>query len=174
MKLLRDYLRLADIGDPAAFVAKHPWPVLLYVAPAHDVPRDFTVSDSIARTRDVPIRRPLPFDPDTTHVLAVQKSERNPETRITLGRGLHNDLVINHGGISKSQASFEYLAGEGWFLTDVGSRNGTAVGLEVLAPNQPARLSGRCDISFGSCKLTFFEARELGRLLTELQSWLRS
>ena len=45
---------------------------------------------------------------------------------LSVGRGADNDVVIDHPTVSRHHAVIERIAGE-YFLTDLGSRNGTRV-----------------------------------------------
>lgn len=54
---------------------------------------------------------------------------------ITIGRAANNDLVIEHQKISKFHAYFRQV-GSDWRICDANSRNGTAVGEEIVAPGQ--------------------------------------
>lgn len=57
---------------------------------------------------------------------------------LSIGRGDESDVDIDHALISRAHARL--LVDDGLFLEDLGSRNGTKVGGERLAPNQPRAL----------------------------------
>ena len=69
-----------------------------------------------------------------------------------IGRGAHNDVVIDDDSVSDSHAKLQRRE-DGWFLIDLGSTNGTYVGGSRLASER--RLDGAPDVRFGGVKLTF-------------------
>ncbi len=69
-----------------------------------------------------------------------------------IGRGAHNDLVIDDGSVSDSHAKLQQRD-TGWFLVDMGSTNGTFVGGRRVESEQ--RLEGAPDLRFGDLKVMF-------------------
>jgi pSer/pThr/pTyr-binding forkhead associated (FHA) protein len=69
-----------------------------------------------------------------------------------IGRGAHNDVVIDDDSISDVHAKLQRRE-DGWYLSDVGSTNGTYVGGSRLTADR--RLDGAPDVRFGNVKLTF-------------------
>lgn len=59
--------------------------------------------------------------------------------RTLVGRGPTCDLVVPHRSVSSEHAVISWSEGA-WWIRDLASRNGTAVGGVALEPGQPARL----------------------------------
>ncbi|MBT8496274.1 MAG: FHA domain-containing protein, partial [Deltaproteobacteria bacterium] len=59
----------------------------------------------------------------------------------TIGRGTHSDLGILHESVSREHAKLSESGGS-WTVRDLGSKNGTLVGLE--------RVQGRAEVSDGT------------------------
>jgi pSer/pThr/pTyr-binding forkhead associated (FHA) protein len=77
------------------------------------------------------------------------------EVRVPLahvGRGAHNDIVIDDDSVSDTHAKLQRRE-DGWFLVDLGSTNGTYVGGSRVTSER--RLDGTPDVRFGGVKLTF-------------------
>jgi pSer/pThr/pTyr-binding forkhead associated (FHA) protein len=77
------------------------------------------------------------------------------EVRVPLahiGRGPHNDIVIDDDSVSDTHAKLQRRE-DGWYLIDLGSTNGTYVGGSRLTSER--RLDGAPDVRFGGVKLTF-------------------
>jgi len=70
-----------------------------------------------------------------------------------VGRGAHNDVVIDDDSVSDTHAKLQRRE-DGWYLIDLGSTNGTYVGGSRLTTNE-RRLDGAPDIRFGGVKLRF-------------------
>jgi len=75
---------------------------------------------------------------------------RSPLTHI--GRGAHNDVVIDDGSVSDSHAKLQQRD-DGWVLVDMGSTNGTFVGGRRVEAEH--RLEGSPDLRFGDVKVLF-------------------
>jgi hypothetical protein len=69
-----------------------------------------------------------------------------------VGRGAHNDVVIDDDSVSDTHAKLQRRE-DGWYLIDLGSTNGTYVGGSRLTNER--RLDGAPDVRFGGVKLTF-------------------
>jgi hypothetical protein len=74
-----------------------------------------------------------------------------------IGRGEHNDISIRDESISDSHAKLQ-KRGDGWWIVDQGSTNGTYVGGRRVTGEQ--KLEGAPDIRFGGIKMTFRPAAE--------------
>ncbi|HVX38453.1 MAG TPA: FHA domain-containing protein, partial [Gemmatimonadaceae bacterium] len=75
-----------------------------------------------------------------------------------VGRGAHNDVVINDDSVSDTHAKLQ-RRDDGWYLVDVGSTNGTYVAGQRLSAER--RLDGAPDVRFGGVK-AIFRARGAG------------
>jgi pSer/pThr/pTyr-binding forkhead associated (FHA) protein len=69
-----------------------------------------------------------------------------------IGRGAHNDIAINDDSVSESHAKLQRRE-DGWFLTDLGSTNGTYVGGSRF--NGERKLEGTSELRFGGVKMSF-------------------
>ena len=116
-----------------------------------------------ARAEPVPAQpEPTVPRPDPRPVLAVLEvinegvsRGKRYEVRAPLahvGRGPHNDIVIEDDSVSDTHAKLQRRE-DGWFLVDLGSTNGTYVGGSRLTSER--RLDGNPDVRFGGVKLTF-------------------
>lgn len=73
---------------------------------------------------------------------------------ITIGNGAQSGIVLGDDSVSSAHARLEYDAG-GWFLTDLGSTNGTYVEGVRLAPQIPTQLAYGSIVRFGGMALEF-------------------
>jgi pSer/pThr/pTyr-binding forkhead associated (FHA) protein len=80
---------------------------------------------------------------------------RGPLTHV--GRGAHNDIVLNDDTVSDSHAKIQKRE-SGWFVVDVGSSNGTYCGGQRIAGE--ASLTGATSLRFGGIRLSFVPAQE--------------
>ncbi len=69
-----------------------------------------------------------------------------------VGRGAHNDVVIESDSVSDSHAKIQKRE-SGWFVVDMSSTNGTYVGGQRIQGE--AQLRGAPDIRFGGIKMVF-------------------
>jgi hypothetical protein len=74
-----------------------------------------------------------------------------------IGRGTHNDVVIDDESVSDIHAKLQRRQ-DGWYLVDVGSTNGTYVGGTRLSGER--RLDGTPDIRTGGVKMVFRAAEQ--------------
>jgi hypothetical protein len=76
---------------------------------------------------------------------------------LSVGRNADNDIVLDHPTVSRHHGVIERIAGE-YFLTDLGSRNGTRVNGRTVRERKP--LAHGDKIRFGQVKVTFFVSAE--------------
>jgi pSer/pThr/pTyr-binding forkhead associated (FHA) protein len=69
-----------------------------------------------------------------------------------VGRGSHNDIVIQDDSVSETHAKLQ-RRDDGWYVVDAGSTNGTYVGGQRLSSER--RLEGAPDVRFGGVKMVF-------------------
>lgn len=69
-----------------------------------------------------------------------------------VGRGAHNDIAINDDSVSETHAKLQRRE-DGWFLTDLGSTNGTYVGGSRFTGER--KLEGTSELRFGGVKMSF-------------------
>src|SRR5690349_9987542 len=60
--------------------------------------------------------------------------------RITVGRTSNNDIVLAHHTVSRLHVYFRLRDGR-WWITDAGSKNGTALGDVDLAPRRETQIA---------------------------------
>lgn len=144
---------------PAIGAAEAKTPGAAAEAKAADATADTT--NRVPAAPDAPAQRPATAD--TRPVLAVLEVINEGvargtryEVRVPLahvGRGAHNDIVIDDDSVSDTHAKLQRRE-DGWYLIDLGSTNGTYVGGSRLTTNE-RRLDGAPDVRFGGVKLNF-------------------
>lgn len=78
------------------------------------------------------------------------------KSALMLGRELNNDLIIQDSQCSRRHAQITYNHGV-YYLTDVGSANGTLLDGDRLIPQQPTRLAPGMTIQIGNQQWQFEE-----------------
>lgn len=96
-----------------------------------------------------------------TLVIANQGVERGKTHEVTsllthIGRGPHNDIVLDDDSVSDSHAKLQRREGR-WILMDLDSTNGTYAAGERLTGE--VELRGDTELRFGGAKFTFKPAR---------------
>ena len=125
---------------------------LLGIVPLYEMPRD-----------EPPSLSPYQFGFDR---LVVYHKNEEPrlilleESVYTIGRDSINDLVFNSPFVSTFHARFEQETGF-YYITDLGSMNGTWFDNERLTENNPTRLSANKVIRIGDYWLTFEGRRDV-------------
>ncbi len=76
---------------------------------------------------------------------------------IRVGRDPESVVFLDDITVSRSHAVFERRAGDGWYVRDVGSLNGTYVNGEQV---DQTKLASSDEVQIGKFKLTFFAAGE--------------
>jgi hypothetical protein len=152
-----DYVQLALASTRRAFVAAMPY--------------TFIVSDGKLGRPSAPMRVPSePGDdlPTSTAsdrhaarpfvALAIRKVNDTFPNMITVGRTANNDMVVADASVSKFHAFFKKTP-KGFELADAGSKNGTWVAGQELAPRgdaAPVKLGDR--LRFGRVEFTVVDA----------------
>lgn len=87
------------------------------------------------------------------------------QDRVTVGTSTSNDVVLTSDRrVSRVHAVFERIA-SGWFVRDLGSRNGTFVNGERIFSERPLRSAD--EIRLGATRLVFRGADDRTRTMTE-------
>jgi hypothetical protein len=158
-----DYVQLAVASTRRAFVSAMPYTFIV---------SDGTLSRSTGPVRTLPLDRidatneDLPTStlssertPQRTFMaLAVRKVNDTFPNMITLGRTANNDLVVPDVSVSKFHAFFKAVP-KGFELADAGSKNGTWVAGQELAPRGealPIKIGDR--LRFGRIEFTVVDA----------------
>jgi hypothetical protein len=117
-----------------------------------------TLTDEPSETREIDAHqaqkvagaRPPEADPETAppyrYLLAGEQHIRLTTSPVNLGRGLDNDVVIDHPRVSRHHAQLRQREGQ-WWLIDLNSANGTAVNNQpiseaILHPGDVISLAG--------------------------------
>lgn len=101
-----------------------------------------------------------------TVVYPLRKSDRNPFAGvIAIGRKLSNDIVLASVEVSKVHSMVIQTA-DGWAVRDNGSRNGTFLNFERLAPNVDFPLTSGDQLRFAHIQGMFLDPEQLRTLLT--------
>ncbi|HEY2378849.1 MAG TPA: FHA domain-containing protein [Gemmatimonadaceae bacterium] len=147
-----------------------PMPSVAPAAPADTTLRVSAVPDApapepapaAAAAQPSPAGLAAPAAADSRPVLAILEvinegvsRGKRFEVRVPLahvGRGTHNDVVIDDDSVSDIHAKLQRRE-DGWYLIDLSSTNGTYVGGSRLTHER--RLDGAPDVRFGGVKLTF-------------------
>jgi hypothetical protein len=161
------YRQLAQMGK-AAFLAS--------AAPAALLKRGTGIGtdfDGLAATGtyDEPVgsraRAPARLDADTDE-LEVLPLMKKPGAqfgdRITVGRTSNNDIVLAHHTVSRLHVYFRQRDGK-WWITDAGSKNGTALRDVDLAPRRETALADGDTVWIGDIEVVFHVAASLYALL---------
>ena len=89
--------------------------------------------------------------------------------QIGVGRTRNNDIALPYPRISKYHAYFTRSDdGREYFLADAGSKNGTFLNGERLAPREPVRVDDGASITFAEAQFRFSSATALYRILSRL------
>jgi hypothetical protein len=155
----------------AAYLVCYPNPVLVhrFGAPTGTPPpRPRFRTDLLSR----PAATNVLFGGAEDLAVAVHPVKKRPgnayEDAVMLGRASINDIVLPYGDLSKLHAYFSHPAGEGWFVADAGSTNGSWLGQEQLAPNRPMPLGERNELAFGENAFELLTPAAFGGLLEAL------
>ena len=72
-----------------------------------------------------------------------------PAPVITIGQSNQNDVVLADDSVSRTHARLEYRDG-GWYVSDLGSTNGTFLNGDRLPPDTATPLAYGANIRFGA------------------------
>ncbi|HEY8208269.1 MAG TPA: FHA domain-containing protein [Myxococcaceae bacterium] len=98
------------------------------------------------------------FEPAAYRLLGAIKT-------LTIGRN-GDGILIKDSTVSDKHLVLQQVAGGGWTVSDAGSKNGTRVDGQPLAPEAPLELQSGAQIQMGAVKLTFLSAAGLFRRVT--------
>jgi hypothetical protein len=167
------YRQLAQLGRAAFLAAAAP---AALVRPRGSGSSDF---DGLAATGtyDQPTERRkggagdhadagLAAGPDAdVEVLPLIKKPGAPfGDRVTVGRTSNNDVVIAHHTVSRLHLYFRHRDGR-WWVTDAGSKNGTALGRGDLVARRETSLADGDPLWIGDIAVVFHTAASLYTVL---------
>ncbi|HYV47479.1 MAG TPA: FHA domain-containing protein [Myxococcaceae bacterium] len=98
------------------------------------------------------------FEPAAYRLLGAIKE-------LTIGRN-GDGILINDSTVSDKHLVLQQVPGGGWTVSDAGSKNGTKVDGQQLAPETPHPLKSGAQIQIGAVKLTFLSAASLFKRVT--------
>ena len=84
---------------------------------------------------------------------------------ITVGRTANNDVVLNHITVSRFHAYFRHK-GDGWTLSDAGSKNGSFLESERLEARKERAIESGDRLRMGDVEVTFFAVSDLFDMLS--------
>lgn len=170
MDATAQYRQLAQLGR-AAFLASAAPAALLRRAGGTGTDYDGAVATG---TYDEPVGlrarvHAIPADDaDGDAELEVMPLVKKPGAqfgdRITVGRTSNNDIVLAHHTISRLHVYFRLRDGR-WWITDAGSKNGTALGDVDLAPRRETQIADGDQLWIGDVEVMFHTAPSLYVLL---------
>ncbi len=112
---------------------------------------------------------PPPGSPnDEGRVYFVAKRPGGPfQERIGVGRTRNTDVWLPYPSISKYHAYFTREADDRYYLTDVGSSNGTSIAGKALVAKTPTLLEDGAELAFGPHAFRFLGPDGFCDLLTD-------
>ena len=101
-----------------------------------------------------------------------ERKESNTPSQISIGRAAQNDIILYNKLVSKSHAYLEVPeTGGNCSIVDVGSKNGTLLNGDEIAPNKTYPLADGDEISFGpETTVVYFSSRTFHDFLTQLKT----
>jgi hypothetical protein len=122
------------------------------------VDEDFPEEPEVDGT--LPYGKELPPETDLDVYPLAKKAGASFADRITIGRTLNNDIVINDSSVSRLHAYIRRDA-SGWVVADAGSKNGSWLRGERLEARREKPLPSRAMLRIGEVELTFYTAADL-------------
>lgn len=156
IRLLSHYIPLFKSGELLDAV---PRPVLVWHAPA-------TPSES---TREVTAPKSGMRRPKSGDALVFELISRQPGQGVLVGRSSSCDIKIADDNISRKHVLIA-PAGKGWTVSDLGSRNGTWIGMNKLSPHTPMPLADGARLQLGNIELFFMLPTSFKSYLSHLGS----
>jgi hypothetical protein len=157
------YRQLAQLGR-AAFLASAA-PAALLRRPGDGAATDYDGYDATG-TFDEPAgsRTRAPATGELEVLPLVKKPGAQFGDRITVGRTGNNDIVLPHHTVSRLHVYFRQRDGK-WWITDAGSKNGTALGDTELAARRETAVTDGQPIWIGDIEVVFHTAPSLYAVL---------
>lgn len=168
---LLDFFASVRKQSAEAFKKRHPEPVFVFTPVAqmsgpdkHFITTQVTSIAEMRRTQGTEAGK----KGMEQRVALVKKTNRNPFTaQIYVGRASNNDVVIEDPNVSKSHAFLEQNSGH-WFVTDMGSVNGTWLDAAKIETATPRELRDGGRLRLGTLELQFFLPETFHRYIAEM------
>lgn len=158
------YRHLATLGREGFLAAAAPAVfVRLHAANSAVIPGLTVEDETVDETR--PVTRVGAEDSAALAVFPiVKKPGASFPDRVTIGRTANNDIVLGEHSISRFHA-YVRQDGQSWLFADAGSKNGSDLQGERLAPRKEKPLVSRALVRVGDIELTFYRAIDLYAVL---------
>jgi pSer/pThr/pTyr-binding forkhead associated (FHA) protein len=156
------YRRLVQLGRDEFLAAAAPATLVRYRSGFDDAPQSGVLTLSI----DQEIEETLPAGRDSPVLetqLEIYPLTKKPGAsfpdRITIGR-TSNNIVFPDSSVSRFHAHVR-RDGKEWVVADAGSKNGTWLNGQPLAPRKERALASRATVRLGDVDLMFYVAADL-------------
>jgi hypothetical protein len=123
-----------------------------------------TYDEPIGLRKGAALPSPDPEDTELEVLPLVKKPGAQWGDRITIGRTSNNDVVIAHHTVSRLHVYFRHRDGR-WWVTDAGSKNGTALRDADLVARKETALADGDPLWIGDIEVVFHVAPTLYSVL---------
>jgi hypothetical protein len=148
---------------PFALVQKPPTAVMAMAS------RQLGVGETVPFQRGRPGNRALELVLSFENLVVASLPPVRDQDVLTVGRLPDNDLVVDNPSVSKRHAVLQWnAAGLTTTVMDLGSRNGTRIDGQTIAPQQGRPVNDGDVLSFGDVDYWFLHAGSLHRRLWAL------
>ena len=130
------------------------------VTGSHTLTVDTDFPDDAEVDGTLPYGKELPPETDLEVYPLAKKAGASFADRITIGRTLNNDVVINDSSVSRLHAYIR-RDGAGWIVADAGSKNGSWLRGSRLEARRELAIPSRAVLRLGEVDLTFYTAADL-------------
>ncbi len=149
----------------SGFVKTHPYPFLVELdpSPEDENGQSFETLASKGQSDRSSFQRSAQIDMNSRIFRIAKREKGSFGEKISVGRTLNNDIVLRHSSISKFHAYFSCEdVRYAYYVTDVGSMNGTRVEEVPLTPMKKTEVHNGNKISFGDeLHFLFLDAQDL-------------
>ena len=158
------YRKLLQLGRDEFLASAAPAALVRYRAldPALTGSQTLTIEEDFPEEADgtLPYGKELPAETDLEVYPLAKKTNASFQDKITLGRTLNNDVVVNDTSVSRLHAYIR-REGNGWIIADAGSKNGSWLKGARLEPRREVPIPSKAVIKLGEVELTFYTAADL-------------
>jgi hypothetical protein len=158
------YRKLLQLGRDEFLASAAPAALVRYRAldPALTGSQTLTIEEDFPEEADgtLPYGKELPAETDLEVYPLAKKTGASFQDKITLGRTLNNDVVVNDTSVSRLHAYIR-REGNGWIIADAGSKNGSWLRGTRLEPRREIPIPSHAVIKLGEVELTFYTATDL-------------